>query len=99
MGEHHWDSFVAKWKEWGNQGLRLVDLNIHVHGNQNRYSGVFRQGSGAYHLWANVTWESFRAKWEELAGQGNRLIDFDFPAPEMGVSADAYGEAMEPIES
>jgi hypothetical protein len=91
-----WDSFVAKWKEWGNQGLRLVDLNIHVHGNQNRYSGVFRQGSGAYHLWANVTWESFRAKWEELAGQGNRLIDFDFPAPEVGVSADAFGDPMEP---
>jgi hypothetical protein len=39
------------------------------------YSGVWRGGTGAYHLWVNASWNSFVAKWQELAGKNLRLHD------------------------
>ena len=57
-----WPQFQAKWQEWSNQGLRLVDLEISESGGQARYSGVFRAGTGAYALWVN-------ARLAELPGQ------------------------------
>ncbi|MGH3940472.1 MAG: M12 family metallopeptidase [Pseudonocardiaceae bacterium] len=72
-----WDSFTAKWKEWADQGLRLVDINVHQQGDENRYTGVWLPGTGGYGLWANATWDSFTAKWKEWAGQGLRLVDIN----------------------
>jgi len=72
-----WATFSAKWQEWSNQGLRLVDLEISESGGQTRYSGVFRAGTGAYALWVNADWPSFQAKWQQLSGQGLRLVDFE----------------------
>lgn len=40
------------------------------------FCGVWRAGSGAHYLWANVEWDSFRAKWQELSQAGLRLVDF-----------------------
>jgi len=72
-----WPQFQAKWQEWSNQGLRLVDLEISESGGQTRYSGVFRAGTGAYALWVNADWPSFQAKWQQLSGQGLRLVDLE----------------------
>jgi hypothetical protein len=70
-----WTHFQAKWQEWSNQGLRLIDLEVTESGGQPRYSGVFRAGTGPYALWVGADWTSFQAKWQELSGQGLRLID------------------------
>ena len=70
-----WETFRAKWQEWAGQGLRLVDINVHREGNENRYSGVWLPGTGGYGLWVNATWDAFRAKWQEWAAQGLRLVD------------------------
>ena len=43
----------------------------------NSYTGVWRAGTGAHYLWANVNWDSFRAKWQELSGQNMRLADME----------------------
>jgi len=42
-----------------------------------RYSGVFRAGTGRYALWLNASYESFVAKWQQWAGTGLRLVDLD----------------------
>ncbi len=42
-----------------------------------RYSGVFRAGTGKYALWLNASYDSFVAKWQLWAGQGLRLVDLD----------------------
>lgn len=70
-----WDDFLAKWNEWGRQGLRLVDLNVRGTGSATRYSGVWLPGTGGYGLWANANWASFLAKWNEWNAQGLRLVD------------------------
>ena len=44
---------------------------------EQRYSGVFRGGSGKHALWINGSYDSFVAKWQEWAGQGLRLADLD----------------------
>jgi len=72
----NWDSFKAKWQEWAQQGLRLVDFTVRRVGNEDRYSGVWLPGTGAYGLWVNASWDSFKAKWQEWAQQGLRLVDF-----------------------
>jgi hypothetical protein len=72
-----WTQFSAKWQEWSNQGLRLVDLEISESGGQARYSGVFRAGTGAYALWVNADWPNFQTKWQQLTGQGLRLTDLE----------------------
>lgn len=40
------------------------------------YSGVWRQGTDAHHLWVNANWTNFLAKYNELAGKGLRLVEF-----------------------
>ena len=70
-----WDSFVAKWQEWSNQGLRLHDIHVVTVNGQDRWTGAFLQGSGGHGLWAGATWDSFVAKWQEWSGQGLRLHD------------------------
>jgi hypothetical protein len=69
-----WASFLAKWQEWSNGGLRLVDIHTRQVGNETRYSGVFVAGSGAYGMWANANFAAFNAKRQEWAGQGLRLV-------------------------
>jgi Bacterial tandem repeat domain 1 len=44
---------------------------------ESAFSGVWRAGSDAYYLWANVNWDNFRAKWEELSKQNLRLVDVE----------------------
>jgi Bacterial tandem repeat domain 1 len=44
---------------------------------EQRYSGVFRSGSGKYALWVNGSYGSFVARWQEWAAQGLRLADLD----------------------
>lgn len=68
-----WNSFKSKWEDLSKKNLRLVDMNIHVHGNSVRYTGVWHAGTGGHYLWVNASWNSFRAKWQELAGKGLRL--------------------------
>jgi len=72
-----WSSFLAKWKQWNAQGLRLVDFEITKSGSNTRYSGVFRQGTGGHGLWVNASWSSFLAKWKQWNAQGLRLVDFE----------------------
>ena len=71
-----WPSFLAKWQEWSNQGLRLTDLELQTVNGQTRYSGVYVSGTGGHALWADTDWARFQAKWKELSGQGLRLVDF-----------------------
>lgn len=42
---------------------------------EQRYTGVWRQGSDAYYLWANAGWHGFRDKWQDLAQHNLRLVD------------------------
>ncbi len=70
-----WEDFVAKWNEWGAQGLRLIDITVRQTSAGQRYSGVWTAGTGGYGLWANATWASFVAKWNEWGAQGLRLVD------------------------
>lgn len=42
---------------------------------EQRYSGVWRAGSGKYGLWVNSSWDAFNTKWNEWAQQGLRLQD------------------------
>jgi len=42
-----------------------------------RYSGVFRAGTGKYALWLNASYDSFVAKWQQWAKEGLRLADLD----------------------
>jgi len=70
-----WPSFVQKWQQWSQQGLRLIDIEISQIAGQLRYSGVFRQGTGGYGLWVNASWTSFAQKWQQWSQQGLRLID------------------------
>ncbi len=44
---------------------------------QQRYSGVFRGGSGKYALWVNSGWNSFRSKWQQWSAKGMRLTDIE----------------------
>lgn len=44
---------------------------------EQRYSGVFRAGTGKYALWLNASHESFVAKWNQWAKEGLRLVDLD----------------------
>jgi hypothetical protein len=97
-----WDSFKAKWQEWAGQGLRLVDLNVHQAGGDNRYSGAWLAGTDAYYLWANVPWESFRARWQQQSANGLRLIDYEFTEPASADALDFTGspeEAAAPLPS
>ncbi|MFP5319906.1 MAG: M12 family metallopeptidase [Acidimicrobiia bacterium] len=71
----NWQSFHAKWQEWAQQGLRLVDISVRRVGNEDRYSGVWLPGTGGYALWVNASFDSFVAKWKEWAQQGLRLVD------------------------
>ncbi len=71
----NWDSFRAKWEEWAAQGLRLIDINVRMVGDEPHYSGVWQEGTGTYGLWVNSSWDSFAAKADEWAGQGLRLVD------------------------
>ena len=70
-----WNSFIGKWQELSNAGLRLVDLETFVDGNKRLYAGVFRGGTDAYALWVGVEWDNFNAKWQELSTKGLRLIN------------------------
>lgn len=44
---------------------------------EQRYSGVFRAGTGKYALWLNASYDSFIAKWQQWASEGLRLADLD----------------------
>lgn len=44
---------------------------------EQRYSGVWKQGSGSYGLWVNASWSSFVNKWNQWSGQGLRLNDLE----------------------
>jgi hypothetical protein len=72
-----WDNFNNKWKELGNQNLRLVDIETYTRGGKRLYSGVWREGKDGYYLWAGVEWDNFNNKWKELAKQNLRLIDME----------------------
>jgi hypothetical protein len=57
--------------------IRLTDLEITRVGNELRYSGVYRSGTGAHGLWVLANWSSFIQKWQEWSGQGLRLKDLE----------------------
>lgn len=64
-------------QQLNQKSLRLIDLEITRVGTQDRFSGVFVEGTGSYGLWANATWQSFLQKWQQWSSQGMRLIDFE----------------------
>jgi hypothetical protein len=68
-------SFVDKWQQWSQQGLRLTDIHVRHVGGQDRYSGVFEAGSGGHGLWMGASWSSFHDKWQEWSQAGLRLVD------------------------
>lgn len=72
-----WPSFVAKWQQLSNQGLRLIDFETDVVAGARRFTGVWRAGNDAHYLWVGVTWPSFVQKWSELSRAGLRLIDLE----------------------
>lgn len=69
--------FIDKWKQFSDEGLRLIDLKIATFGNARRYSGVYRQGSGGYALWLDDTRAGFVDMWQDLSAKGQRLIDLE----------------------
>lgn len=68
-------SFLDKWQEWSQRGLRLADLHVRRVGRTTRVSGVFDAGTDGHALWLNASWSSFLAKWREFSGNGLRLVD------------------------
>ena len=72
-----WPDFVAKWTEFSDQGLRLIDLETYEEGGKRLYAGVFRAGSDGHFLWNGVEWPAFVTKWEQLSSKGLRLIDLE----------------------
>ena len=55
-----WNNFASKWREWSNQGLRLVDLETYVVNGRRRYSGVFREGNDSIWIMGRCIMEQFR---------------------------------------
>ena len=72
-----YDSFIARWQGWAQQGLRLVDIDIVQVGSDRRYNGVWVAGSDGYGLWVNADWNAFVAKWQQWAAQGLRLVSME----------------------
>ena len=72
------DEFHDKWEESSNDGLRLIDIETYA-GNDGRrlWSGVFREGTGGYALYRNLTRSEFGDQWSQLQDQGMRLIDIE----------------------
>jgi hypothetical protein len=71
-----WPDFEAKWKEFSNNGLRLVDLTPYMDGDKRMFAGVFRAGTDAHALWISE-WDSFINKWTEFSNNGLRLVALD----------------------
>jgi hypothetical protein len=69
-----WGSFVNKWKELSQAGLRLVDIETYSEGNKRMFAGTYRAGNDRYALWGGADWNNFQAKWTEYSKQGLRLI-------------------------
>lgn len=78
-----WSSFVGKWRDYADVGLRLVDLESYVinrgYPSQRRvFSGVFREQAGSrYGLWSMVSFESFSAQTAAFKEDGIDLIDME----------------------
>lgn len=67
-------SFLAKFNEWANQGLRLTDFDVTMVNGGQLWSGVWESGTDPYGLWINSDQAGFLAKWNEWASQGLRLV-------------------------
>jgi len=80
-----WNSFVTKWQQLAQQNLRLIDIKIvNIGGGQQRFFGVWRQGTGGHYLWVNADWNNFVAKWQQLAQQNLRLVDLEITQTAQG---------------
>lgn len=44
---------------------------------QQKYIGVWQEGTDKYYLWSGVSWDNFNSKWKELSTQNLRLVDID----------------------
>ena len=72
---NNWTSFTSKWKQLGQQNLRLVDMEVKKVGNTTKYVGVWRKGSDAHALYLYKNWSDFTKKWKELNQKNLRLVD------------------------
>lgn len=69
--------FNALWTSLGNQGYRLVDMEVYNISGLTFYAGIWKAGSGGYALWHDTNWDSFTATCNNLSAQGLRLVDLD----------------------
>ncbi len=64
------------------QSFRLTDVETYIDGNERKYLGIWKPGTGAHYLWSS-DWNSFSAKCTELENQNLRLTDIEvFDEPE-----------------
>ena len=86
---NNWTSFTSKWKQLGQQNLRLVDMEVKKIGNTTKYVGVWRKGSDGYALYRFDSWSKLTKKWQELAKQNLRLVDIE--VEKFGIKTYYYG--------
>ena len=72
-----WREFEARARELAEQSLRLIDVDVHVVGDEIHYVGVWRPGSGGFALWTCPSWDEFSNKWRELSDYGLQLVDIE----------------------
>jgi hypothetical protein len=66
-------AFESKMTELGNDGQRLVDLEVYkTTGDKINYAGAFRAGTGSYGLWTALDRDAFLAKWKK-AGASTQI--------------------------
>jgi CubicO group peptidase (beta-lactamase class C family) len=72
-----WNEMVSQWQTLGNQGLRLMDLEVYVEHGVRKYAGVWREGTGGYALYVGLTWDQLMARQQTLGSMGLRLVDVE----------------------
>lgn len=75
---YEWEELVEKWKELGEKGMRLQDLEAIKYGDDVRYIGTWVSGKGKYALYAFDNFKDFADKWKSMLDEkGLQLIDVE----------------------
>ena len=72
-----WDEFYRKYRQFGKENLRLIDLEIYKKDGRKNYLGIWRQGDDAYKLWRETSQSGFLAKRKEFDRSKLRLVDLE----------------------
>ncbi len=69
--------FDKKWREMGQKGYRLYDVESYVVSGKRKWAGLFKKGTGKHALFSNYSTSNFGKKRDDLAKQGYKLIDIE----------------------